>query len=65
VERIGRAELAAHFNEWRLRNRERYAKLGRGGRNDWTNLAVAGGGCNRSKGMMAAEEFFQAMKEEA
>jgi hypothetical protein len=29
VERIGKAELAAYFNEWRIRNAERYAKLQR------------------------------------
>jgi 5-methylcytosine-specific restriction endonuclease McrA len=131
VERIGKAELAAYFNEWRIRNPERYAKLqresyrkhyaknyprylanarnwrarkkladgahtseetdkmvrdqrgvcaycesalnrnyhvdhmiplSRGGRNDWSNLAVTCGSCNRSKGTMTAEEFFQAIR---
>ncbi len=131
VERIGKAELAAYFNEWRVRNPQRYAKLqsesyrkhyrknyprylvnarnwrarkkladgahtseaidrmiqdqsgvcaycestlngnnhvdhmiplSRGGRNDWSNLAITCGDCNRSKGTMTAEEFFQAMK---
>ena len=32
--------------------------LSRGGRNDWSNLAVTCGSCNRSKGMMTVEEFF-------
>jgi 5-methylcytosine-specific restriction endonuclease McrA len=130
VKRIGKAQLAAYFNEWRIRNPERYAELQResyskhyaknyprylanarnwrarkkladgvhtsgeidkmvrdqggvcaycktaldgsyhvdhmipltrGGRNDWSNLAITCGGCNRSKGAMTAEEFFQAM----
>ena len=37
--------------------------LSRGGRNDWSNLAVTCGDCNRFKGAMTTEEFFQGMRE--
>jgi 5-methylcytosine-specific restriction endonuclease McrA len=32
--------------------------LSRGGRNDWTNLAITCAVCNRSKGASTVEEFF-------
>jgi 5-methylcytosine-specific restriction endonuclease McrA len=32
--------------------------LSRGGRNDWTNLAITCGNCNLSKGSMTLEEVF-------
>ena len=32
--------------------------LSRGGRNDWTNLAITCGACNLSKGTMTVEELF-------
>ncbi len=31
--------------------------ISRGGRNDWTNLAIACGRCNPAKSSMTAEEF--------
>ena len=130
VDQIGKAQLAAHFREWRARNPERFAELqresyrrnyeknysryltnarnwrarrsladgshtreevqqmvrdqgricayceaslngsyhvdhmiplSRGGRNDWTNLAIACENCNLSKGSMTVEEFFRRM----
>jgi 5-methylcytosine-specific restriction endonuclease McrA len=131
VGQIGKAQLAAHFEEWRARNPERFAELqresyrrnyeknypryltnarnrrarkkladgshtskevrqmvrdqggvcaycesslsgsyhvdhmiplSRGGRNDWTNLAIACRNCNLSKGSMTVEEFFRREK---
>jgi 5-methylcytosine-specific restriction endonuclease McrA len=32
--------------------------LSRGGRNDWTNLAISCRACNLSKGSITVEEFF-------
>jgi 5-methylcytosine-specific restriction endonuclease McrA len=129
VDQIGKAQIAAYFKEWRMRNPERFAELqresyrrnyeknypryltnarnwrarkkladgshtseevqqmvrdqggvcaycelslngsyhvdhmiplSRGGRNDWTNLAITCGNCNLSKGSMTLEEFFAA-----
>jgi 5-methylcytosine-specific restriction endonuclease McrA len=131
VGQIGKAQLAAHFEEWRARNPERFAELqresyrrnyeknypryltnarnrrarkkladgshtskevrqmvrdqggvcaycesslsgsyhvdhmiplSRGGRNDWTNLAIVCRNCNLSKGSMTVEEFFRREK---
>ncbi len=36
--------------------------LSRGGCNDWTNLAITCGDCNRSKGSMTVEEFCHRQK---
>jgi 5-methylcytosine-specific restriction endonuclease McrA len=36
--------------------------LSREGRNDWSNLAVTCGSCNRSKGTMTVEESLRAVR---
>ncbi len=36
---------------------EHMTPLCRGGKNDWTNLAIACSPCNRAKGSRTAEEF--------
>jgi 5-methylcytosine-specific restriction endonuclease McrA len=37
---------------------EHMVPLSRGGRNDWTNVAVTCAACNRSMGAFTVEEFF-------